>query len=106
MMSVLEYAQDINKTVSEVLKKCEELDIKVNNEDDLLSDEDITILDNADFSDMDEIVDEIIETKNIKIDEGVSKQKLKKKNVNEQSKNDYLKNNCANDARYFVIKRV
>ena len=69
MMSVLEYAQDINKTVSEVLKKCEELDIKVNNEDDLLSDEDITILDNADFSDMDEIVDEIIETKNIKIDE-------------------------------------
>lgn len=79
MMSVLEYAQDINKTVSEVLKKCEELDIKVNNEDDLLSDEDITILDNADFSDMDEIVDEIIETKNIKIDEGVSKQKLKKK---------------------------
>ena len=87
MMSVLEYAQDINKTVSEVLKKCEELDIKVNNEDDLLSDEDITILDNADFSDMDEIVDEIIETKNIKIDEGVSKQKLKKKSANQTQQN-------------------
>lgn len=87
MMSVLEYAQDINKTVSEVLKKCEELDIKVNNEDDLLSDEDITILDNADFSDMDEIVDEIIETKNIKIDEGVSKQKLKKKSEKQTQQN-------------------
>ena len=88
MMSVLEYAQDINKTVSEVLKKCEELDIKVNNEDDLLSDEDITILDNADFSDMDEIVDEIIETKNIKIDEGVSKQKLKKKSEKQTQQNN------------------
>ena len=88
MMSVLEYAQDINKTVSEVLKKCEELDIKVNNEDDLLSDEDITILDNADFSDMDEIVDEIIETKNIKVDEGVSKQKLKKKSEKQTQQNN------------------
>lgn len=87
-MSVLEYAQDINKTVSEVLKKCEELDIKVNNEDDLLSDEDITILDNADFSDMDEIVDEIIETKNIKVDEGVSKQKLKKKSEKQTQQNN------------------
>ena len=88
MMSVLEYAQDINKTVSEVLKKCEELDIKVNNEDDLLSDEDITILDNADFSDMDEIVDEIIETKNIKVDESVSKQKLKKKSEKQTQQNN------------------
>lgn len=80
MMSVLEYAQDINKTVNEVLKKCEELDIKVTGEDDLLSDDDITLLDNADFSDMDELVEEIIETKNIRIDEdSVAKQKLKKK---------------------------
>ncbi len=88
MMSVLEYAQDINKTVNEVLKKCEELDIKVSNEDDLLSFEDITILDNADFSDMDEIVDEIIETKNIKIDDSISKQKLKKKTDKQDKPNN------------------
>lgn len=88
MMSVLEYAQDINKTVNEVLKKCEELDIKASNEDDLLSFEDITILDNADFSDMDEIVDEIMESKNIKIDDSISKQKLKKKNDKQDKQNN------------------
>ncbi len=79
MMSVLEYANDVNKTVAEILKKCEELDILVTNENDLLSEDDIVILDNADFEDIDEIVDEIIENKNIKVEDTVAKQKLKKK---------------------------
>ena len=34
MMSVLEYANDVNKSVTEILKKCEELDIPVDNEND------------------------------------------------------------------------
>lgn len=90
MMSVLEYANDINKTVSEVLKKCEELDILVTNEDDLLSEDDIVLLDNAEFEDMDDIVDEIIENKNIKIDDSVSKQKLKKKqDIKPSNKKDF-----------------
>lgn len=78
-MSVLEYANDVNKTVAEILKKCEELDIPVTNENDLLSEDDIVVLDNADFEDIDEIVDEIIENKNIKVDDTIAKQKLKKK---------------------------
>ena len=41
MMSVSEYAIDINKTVEEILKKCRELSIYVSNEDDLLDDESI-----------------------------------------------------------------
>ena len=45
MMTVLEYALDVNKTVEFVLKKCQNLGINVSGEDDLLSDEDITILD-------------------------------------------------------------
>ena len=90
MMSVLEYAQDINKTVGEVLKKCEELDIKVFDENDMLSDEDITILDNADFSDMDDLVEDLIETKNIKVVEDVAKQKLKKKaDIKPSNKKDF-----------------
>lgn len=44
-MSVLEYANDVNKTVAEILKKCEELDIPVTNENDLLSEDDIVVLD-------------------------------------------------------------
>ena len=43
MMSVLEYANDVNKTVEEILKKCEELDIIVSSEEDLLNEEEITI---------------------------------------------------------------
>jgi len=77
MMSVLEYANDVNRTLEEILKKCEELNIYVSSADDMLSEDDIVILDNADFDD--ELIDEIIENENIKVDDSVSKQKLKKK---------------------------
>ncbi len=88
-MSVLEYANDVNKSVAEVLKMCEELDIQVNNEDDLLREDDIVMLDNADFEQMDNIVEEIIENKNIKVEESVNKQKLKKKQDIKASKKDF-----------------
>ena len=85
MMSVLEYAEDINKTIEEVLNKCKDFNIDARVEDDLLSDEDITILDGF-FSDVDteedgidNIVEEIIENKKIDVDNSISKQKLKKK---------------------------
>ena len=58
MMSVLEYAQDVNKSVEEIFKLCEKLDIKVNSEEDLLSDEEITILDNEIQDSEDYIVEE------------------------------------------------
>ena len=45
MMSVLEYAQDVNRSVEEILSLCEKLQIKVNGEEDLLSQDDITELD-------------------------------------------------------------
>ncbi len=47
MMSVLEYANDVNIKVEEILKKCVELNINVKQEDDLLDDEQITLLDNS-----------------------------------------------------------
>jgi len=46
MMTVYEYASDMNKSVKEILELCKSLDIKVNNEDDELSDDDIILLDN------------------------------------------------------------
>lgn len=82
MMSVLEYAEDINRTVSEVLKKCEELGINVKKEDDLLEEEDIITLDNATFDEeerLDDMALKIAEQKNIEVDNTVKKQKLKKK---------------------------
>ena len=47
MMSVLEYADDMNKDVNEILKMCEKLDIKVSTQDDMLDDDAIVELDNA-----------------------------------------------------------
>jgi len=96
MMSVSEYAIDINKTVEEILKKCRELGIAVANEDNLLDDEAIIMLDSAfqDDSDigeeLDDIVDEIIENKKIDVDSTIAKQKLKKKSeVVKNTKKDF-----------------
>lgn len=95
MMSVLEYAEDINKTVEEVLNKCSELSIDARLEDDMLSDEDIINLDNV-FANTDDVIEEveevnefIIENKKIETDNTISKQKLKKKSeIAKQTKKD------------------
>ena len=47
MMTIKEYAQDIGKSVAEVLRKCRELGITVDDEDTLLEEEDIIELDNV-----------------------------------------------------------
>ena len=52
MMSVLEYAEDMNKEVEEILSMCKSLGINVSNEDDILNDDAIVELDNA-FANMD-----------------------------------------------------
>ena len=90
MMSVAEYALDVNKSIEDIFKLCKELNISVSNEEDLLDDEAITLLDNSLYT-IDEIVDDevmddiardMIETKNIKVDDSITKQKLKKKTDN------------------------
>lgn len=53
-MSVLEYAEDMNKKVEEVLKMCENLGIKVAKADDMLDDDAIVELDNAFANESDE----------------------------------------------------
>lgn len=46
MMTVYEYASDMNKSVSEIIDLCKKLDIKVVDENTELSDDDIILLDN------------------------------------------------------------
>lgn len=46
MMSVLEYAEDVNKKVSEIFEYCKKLGINVSSEDDMLDEDSITELDN------------------------------------------------------------
>ena len=69
MMTVLEYAIDVNKTVEEILKKCKELNIDVTSESDLLDDTAITELDNtiANTEELEDLVEEIIEKKDIEV---------------------------------------
>ena len=82
MMTVLEYAQDMNRTVDDVIKKCREFGISANNEDDLLDDEAITELDacfqNEAIEELEDRAEEMAEATKINVDNVVKKEKVKK----------------------------
>lgn len=88
MMSVLEYAEDVNKTVEAILKKCKELNIKVNAKDDMLSEDDIVMLDNL----LDEIedIEELEEEERLVVESEKSKLKKVKKVEIKTNKKDFL----------------
>ena len=96
MMSVLEYALDINKSVDDVISKLNYLGYDITNENDLLDQEIIVKLDYAfKEDDVDEAIDEdlnfqVESIKNIDVDNTVKKQKLKKKDTR-NNKDDYAK---------------
>ena len=101
-MTVKEYAKDLNLSVAEVLKKCEELGIKATSGEDFLDDDAIVILDsvlNLISTDdeityeedelVDNIVEDIMESKNITESNASKKQKLKKKDSLNDNKDNY-----------------
>lgn len=59
MMSVKEYANDVNLSVNEILNLCVKLGISVNNEDDMLDDDGIIMLDSeiANLEETSEVID-------------------------------------------------
>lgn len=103
-MTVKEYASDVNLSVAEILKKCNDLGIEVKSGEDFLNDDDVISLDNAinligveedtyeEEDTIDEVVDEIVESSNIakNINTTDKKQKLKKKKDQTEVK-DYSK---------------
>ena len=101
-MKVSEYASDVNLSVAEILKKCHELAINVNNKDDYLTDDDIIMLDNTinlistddeitfeEEEDIEDKVDEIMTSSRVdkRMKDSVSKEKLKKKDTSKQDFN-------------------
>ena len=102
-MTVKEYADSVNLTVAEVLKKCKELGMSANSANDFLEDDDVVILDNVltlistendttleEEDVIDQVVDEIMEQSNIKqVNDNVHKEKLNKKN-NSANKEEFL----------------
>ena len=102
MMSVLEYAEDVNKSISEILNLCKKLNIPVNNEDDYLDEEAITELDNSldeialeEELEEDEYEDELIEKENEKIESIVNNSKQKKQTQPIANKNKVSKKELA-----------
>ena len=97
MMSVGEYALDVNKSVGEIIKKCKELGINISNEEDLLSEEDIIELDNVideviDEEEIEELAEMVAEKEDIDLDETISKQKVKPKKIVPKVSKEMYKN--------------
>ena len=104
MMSVKDYANDVNLSVAEILKKCHEMQIEVKSGDDELSEDDIIILDNAislistdedtsyeEEDAIDEVVDEIMEQSDIRSNfhDEEKKEKFKAKETKNKENNEY-----------------
>lgn len=116
MMTVLEYADDVNRKVEDILNKCMELNIDVSNEEDLLDEDAIVMLDNnLDFEDepFEENTYEKTETKQAKPKQvkNKPKEKPKKQNSKELAKKkkemyknkEKLVSNTKIDENKFVI---
>ena len=97
-MNVSEYASDVGVTVKEILELCNKLDIKVSKEDDMLSDDDIIILDNelASIQPSEESTEELEELEELEdIEESYEEQikeenkAKKKKTAKPTNKNDF-----------------
>ena len=107
-MNILEYAEDVLKDVQEIIDLCKELGINKTKEDDFLTDEEITILDNEldsrkenlnpDYEldeELEEKVSNLVNSIDIELDEvNTKKEKLKKqdnKQVNKPNSNTAAK---------------
>ena len=101
MMSVSEYALDVDKSVNEILNLCKKLEISVSSKEDMLSDDDIIILDNEiannteeseELPEDEELEEEYEETYEEELDEIIEEKNAKKKKqsrIDSPSKNDY-----------------
>ena len=102
-MNVSEYASDVGKTVSEILKLCQRLNIEVSKDEDMLSDDDIIMLDNEiansneeleEAEEIEEITEDFADSYEEELEEVTSPvhtQRKEKKvpNKKENNKNDF-----------------
>ena len=98
MMSVMEYASDVNKKTDYILELCKKLDIKVSSLEDMLTDDDIILLDNeienTDFNEEESLeeesekIDDDFEDSYVEELEEVEVEATIKKKKNNKSKKD------------------
>ena len=88
MMSVLEYAEDVNKTINEILNLCKRLGIPASGEEDMLDEDAIVELDNAIARDEEmEEYEEVLIKEEEKRTEQATNQGKQKKQSNQQMPN-------------------
>ncbi len=115
MMSVLEYANDVSKSVETILAMCKSQNIQVSKQDDMLTDEDIILLDNE-IANMEEDMD--LENSNdeesfaeenykLKLNQSGNKNNPSKKTSNTKKTNSKKNNNKTNSLKKndFMKKR-
>lgn len=120
-MSVKEYAQDVNKTVEEILNACRRLGIEVKEEDDMLEEDDIIELDNDTYEeeladDLEALAEEYNEeakesnnnSKSMKKQVSTNKNKINKKELANRKKEMYknkekLKSNDLNQDDNIIV---
>ena len=113
MMTVLEYANDVDKSIDEIFKICQKMNIKVSKEDDMLSDDDIIILDNE-LENTDTTEEEIVALENFdeqefedsyeeELEEVKVVATVKKKKKNPKKENN--KNNKSNKNNEFKLQK-
>ena len=107
-MNLNDYANDIGKTVEEVMSLCDSLGIEYKDAETILSDDDIIMLDNnlpPDDGDevtevseeqlieeeQDDIAEELAKNTKIDLDNSQKFEKVKKKQVNKENKTNFLK---------------
>ena len=113
MMTVLEYANDVDRSIDEIFKICQKMNIKVSKEDDMLSDDDIIILDNE-LENTDTTEEEIVALENFdeqefedsyeeELEEVKVVATVKKKKKNPKKENN--KNNKSNKNNEFKLQK-
>ena len=109
MMSVQEYASDVNLSVEKILKLCKDLGINALNEEDMLDDDAIIMLDNE-IANIDDSVEddaessiEEIEEESIEVEEVITNQSDNKQN--KKKKNKQVQNNKTNKKDDFKKQR-
>ena len=105
MMSVLEYANDVNLSVKVILEMCKKLNITASNEDDMLDDDAIIMLDNE-IANSDQIEEdsEVIEDEEIDEIEDVD-YKEKKNNKTKKVKKNHSRQNTQGNVEEFKQQR-
>ena len=99
MFSVKEYANEMGISIQDVLKKCAFLEIKANSADDILSEDDVIMLDNAiDIMDSVEEEDYSLEAQD-EYDRVIEEEKNETKKINDYNKKNTMAENKTNYAK-------